>query len=908
MAIDRNKIQRAAQKYIRKGSWDRAIREYRKLVEDDPSDMRSLQKIADLQVKEPDHEGALTTYRQVAAYYFNDQIYDKAVAVFKQALRLAPQEPDLHRHLGDSYHRLGRLKDAVRSFYQAERLYRARGDEQAQRGVLEQMVRLDQEDLGLRIQLAEQYARADLTDQAVATFEQAAERLAEEGRQDEFLQVAERMIFLSQDKAAELRPRVSRLYSEQQDHRRALRHLQILFKEDPDDVETLELLAHTFGQMGERKKSLMVYHELARTYERLGRQRLAEATYHRILEMNPRDRRARQILQPSQPLEDSGALVGSAVNTDVAPPAQGAPPVIPCSEAPATIPTYTLDEVEFLDEEEDEGLKQPAPARATADPPGGDLAELDLERLDEAPATHLSDRPQHRAPAPAARAQRATEESPAASRTAAAADGSRATKPSLQRGSPGQQKEERLSPERVEQMLAETRVFVKYGLNQQALALLERIVAQHPTNLTAREQLCAVYQATGAPRRAVEQLLAMAAITRAQPERCEFYLERASLLGAEPEELDAIRHADDDTGVLAAAEIQAIEEIAAVSLEELSDTERGAVDAFAEGGLLGGEATQATDIDPSVLFLIEESSVVVEELETPETPEESAAAVAAPITSEVEILAPADESEVPPATRELSLTELDPVVEVRDAAGGMLGDPSSMFEVLEEESEIQIDDLEDFDELGDFDDLSDFGDGADLVDVDLGSVSAADIDLDSLDEDTDAEVAAAMDLSVSSEEADAMFDGIFGGETELPPGAVIGLGAEFSRAGAGSLSKKFQPDFLGQQPSAVSATTASGEIRLAEMDAANAMNTNLELGVTYMEMGLYDEAIDEFTQALDDPDVAPTAHLNIARCELRRGADDAARARLTDLLDDASAPAEVRARARELLHRAQPSA
>ena len=82
MAINRTKVLDAAQKHQRKGNFEKAIREYKKLVEDDPGDTRSLLKLADLYTKVGNMGDALESYKSVAYHYLNDDIYDKAVAIF----------------------------------------------------------------------------------------------------------------------------------------------------------------------------------------------------------------------------------------------------------------------------------------------------------------------------------------------------------------------------------------------------------------------------------------------------------------------------------------------------------------------------------------------------------------------------------------------------------------------------------------------------------------------------------------------------------------------------------------------------------------------------------------------------------------------------------------------------------
>ena len=64
MSFDREKTLATAQKHIRKGNVDRAIREYERLLDEDPRDLRSKLKLADLLVKVDRFDDALRAYEQ----------------------------------------------------------------------------------------------------------------------------------------------------------------------------------------------------------------------------------------------------------------------------------------------------------------------------------------------------------------------------------------------------------------------------------------------------------------------------------------------------------------------------------------------------------------------------------------------------------------------------------------------------------------------------------------------------------------------------------------------------------------------------------------------------------------------------------------------------------------------------
>ena len=60
MAIDRHKIIATAQKYIQKGNFRKAIKEYYRIIDDQPDDVRILLKIGDLQARDGQRRAAVS--------------------------------------------------------------------------------------------------------------------------------------------------------------------------------------------------------------------------------------------------------------------------------------------------------------------------------------------------------------------------------------------------------------------------------------------------------------------------------------------------------------------------------------------------------------------------------------------------------------------------------------------------------------------------------------------------------------------------------------------------------------------------------------------------------------------------------------------------------------------------------
>jgi pilus assembly protein FimV len=101
VSVDRTKVLEAAQKHLAKGAFDKAIVEFQKLVKADPKDVRTWLKIGDLQDKVGQKKEAIDTYARVAEQYAQQGFFLKAVAVFKQILKLDPTRLDVQLKLAE---------------------------------------------------------------------------------------------------------------------------------------------------------------------------------------------------------------------------------------------------------------------------------------------------------------------------------------------------------------------------------------------------------------------------------------------------------------------------------------------------------------------------------------------------------------------------------------------------------------------------------------------------------------------------------------------------------------------------------------------------------------------------------------------------------------------------------------
>jgi tetratricopeptide (TPR) repeat protein len=487
VATNKDKLIAGAQKLVEKSQFEKAIKEYLKVVADDDKDVRIWLKIGDLYAKLGKKPEAAETYAKVAQFYSDQGFYLKAVAVYKQILKIEPRLVDVNHKLAELYKQLGLLSDAMQQYEAVAAFYHREGKTRDALAALKQIVELDPETVANRIKLAELYSKESMQREAIDEFSKAAEQLRQAGRVDDFMKVAERLLFHSPDNRP-VTKELAGLYIEKGDPRRALPKLQVCFKADPRDTDVLSLLAKAFEALDQRSKSVSVLKELARILGENGDARGRDATWRKILQLAPGDADAEAALSnpgrarpPSQPSlgagGDRGGFDADALDSPApAPPTRGAGGgAVPLGRVrpdnstggrPVAMSSSgrmrTVDDVDGGRDWE----KMSAPKRAMDDPP-----TRGFQQEPDDSAAHS--------------------------------------------GGAGAEEE-------IAKILNETDVYIKYNLHAKAIEHLQRAFERNPRHVGAREKLKALYLILGKKDEAVLELWSL--VEHAEPGRKRRYL------------------------------------------------------------------------------------------------------------------------------------------------------------------------------------------------------------------------------------------------------------------------------------------------------------------------------------------------------------------------------------------------
>ena len=482
MAFNKEKVMDTARKFVEKNQIDKAVKEYLRIVHEDPKDVRVWLKIGDLYAKKGAKQDATDTYLKVARFYDEQGFYLKAVAVYKQILKLDPRLVDVILKLAELYRRLGLMSDAMQHYESVAAHFHREGKTKDALDTVKKLVELDPENIATRIKLAELYSKEGVVEEAVTQFTEACEQLRRQGRQDDFIKVAERLLWHKPDNHA-LHRELAGLYLRRNDPRRALQKLQACFKADPRDVETLGLLALAFQALDQKAKTVSVLKELARIHVENKSRDKASEVYRKIIEIVPNDPDALQYLGPAahQP------VAPPARPTPVPPPT---PHVRPQTPLPAAVRSATA-EAKFnittdLPAIADDRMKMTG-ALPLVDEQSLSGVDFALPEYDDGDFS-------------------ADMEPPPDPRRASAA---------------GERHAEEIS-----KILAETDVYVKYGLHQKAIDHLRRVFTLDEQNVEAHERLKDILISQGREQEAETELLKLAELVApADPDRAEQYLQ-----------------------------------------------------------------------------------------------------------------------------------------------------------------------------------------------------------------------------------------------------------------------------------------------------------------------------------------------------------------------------------------------
>jgi len=253
LSTQKDKFLASAQKYIQKGQFERALKDYEQVVTADPKDVKHRQKLAELMVRCNRREDAVREYETIARYYDENGFFLKSIAVYKQIQRLNPSNLDISVALAQLNEKQGLVGNALIEYKTVFDHHQKSGQVDEAIKILEKMKGVDPQNVDIRLKLAETCFSAGQKDKAYQEFTGVAISLKDKGKKEIFDRVCQRIQDLFPDrKEGVLEILASQVTGGQVEE--SLPKLKKLLDDELGNTRVMALLAEAYRVSGELDK------------------------------------------------------------------------------------------------------------------------------------------------------------------------------------------------------------------------------------------------------------------------------------------------------------------------------------------------------------------------------------------------------------------------------------------------------------------------------------------------------------------------------------------------------------------------------------------------------------------------------------------------------------------------------
>src|SRR5712692_7639621 len=189
MAIKRDKVIADAEKLVAKGKIEPAIKEYERLLDDNPNDVNTLNRIGDLWVRINRTDEAVKTFGKIADHYGKDGFFLKAIAIYKKINKLDPSKLDVYAKLADLYAKQGLAMEAKSQYQVLADYYIKHGEPGNALMIYKKISELDPNSINVHVKLADLHSQNNQTGEALKEYDRVGRMLLKRGMLDEAVQV-----------------------------------------------------------------------------------------------------------------------------------------------------------------------------------------------------------------------------------------------------------------------------------------------------------------------------------------------------------------------------------------------------------------------------------------------------------------------------------------------------------------------------------------------------------------------------------------------------------------------------------------------------------------------------------------------------------------------------------------------
>ena len=240
MAIQRDKIIASAEKLVAKGKIEPAIKEYERLLDDNPNDVNTLNRIGDLWVRISRNDEAVKVFAKIADHYSKDGFFLKAIAIYKKINKLDPSKLDIYAKLADLYAKQGLAMEAKSQYQVLADYYLKHGDPGNALVIYRKISELDPNSINVHVKLADLYSQNNQKPEALKEYDRVGRMLLKRSMLDEAVQVFKKALKIDSSNVELVESLVTALL-EAKDYENAIQIVQTSMETSGDDPRLMAI-------------------------------------------------------------------------------------------------------------------------------------------------------------------------------------------------------------------------------------------------------------------------------------------------------------------------------------------------------------------------------------------------------------------------------------------------------------------------------------------------------------------------------------------------------------------------------------------------------------------------------------------------------------------------------------------
>ena len=272
---------------VSKGQTGAAAQLLEELLRDSPNDWRARGRLAELYLKTENAQKAEVHLRQIGGHMMKDGQYKPAIAIYKQLVKLSPDDGEIVGRLGECQHQSRFLNEAKKCYSDAIALLAPSKPERAAH-YAQKLLELAPDETSVRVRYAELLEGAGMRTSAAKEWTTLAGEATTRGRPNDRARFLEKLLQITPNDfdtlvgAAESRIAMG-------DAKAAFPHLQKAHAQSKDPVRVMELLARAFEAVGQGAKARQVWLECAKAAAKSGSVAIQKKALEAALRIQPDD-------------------------------------------------------------------------------------------------------------------------------------------------------------------------------------------------------------------------------------------------------------------------------------------------------------------------------------------------------------------------------------------------------------------------------------------------------------------------------------------------------------------------------------------------------------------------------------------------------------------------------------------